>query len=61
MLNQTSQNPPAFFTLGEIRLLKSLYHELSMQELAIFFRKSESDIQAITQELNLKRKELVNG
>jgi hypothetical protein len=49
--------PPPVFTLGEIRLLKSLYHELSQEELAIFFSKPLSVIQEICVELNLKRKE----
>lgn len=58
MHNTTLPTPPAFFTLGEIRLLKSLYHELSIEELAIFFRKSPIDIQAIVQELDLKKQEV---
>jgi hypothetical protein len=49
------------FTLGEIRLLKSLYHELSLDELAILLRKSSKDITALVRELGLKREEVHNG
>lgn len=61
MTESLSKNPPSFFTLGEIRLLKSLYHELSIEELAIFFRKTPAEIQSIANELNLKKQEVCHA
>lgn len=58
VFNCSLPNPPAVFTLGEIRLLKSLYHELSIEELAIFFGKSPADISSICKELDLKKQEV---
>jgi len=49
------------FTLGEIRLIRQLYNELSIEELAIFFRKTSRDISDLVQELGLKKEEVVNG
>jgi hypothetical protein len=60
-VSKTLRTPPVIFTLGEIRLLKSLYHELSLDELAILLRKSSKDITALVRELGLKREEVHNG
>lgn len=57
MNNLTLPNPPAVFTLGEIKLFRLLYHELSISELAIFFQKSEKHVTELITELALKRKE----
>lgn len=58
MVDQSKSDPIAFFTLNEIRLIKQLYHELSIDELAIFFRKSTPQITGLADELGLKRKEV---
>lgn len=61
MSSQNFQPLPALFTLGEIRLMKILYHEMSIAQLAAFFRKSTQDITELVEELELKKEEVVNG
>lgn len=60
MSSQNFQALPELFTLAEIRLLKVLYHELSLEELAIFFAKPKESITDMAKELALK-KEVPNG
>lgn len=61
MANTTTADITASFTLGEIRLIRQLYHELSIDELAIFFGKSSQEIRELVQELDLKKGEVCCG
>lgn len=61
MIDKIEKTTPSWFTIGEIRLLKTLYKELSIDELAIFFRKTPDDIRSMIQEFGIEKKEVSNG
>lgn len=61
MFNQTPVDKISFFTLSEIRLIRQMYEELTIDQLATFFRKSSQDISELAIELGLKKEEVSNG